>query len=262
MNKFLVSFPVAASMAIQMIARGDGGEGGDAGAGGGDDFSADPNFQKAVAEAVAAQTAGLKANRDSVFSQLQTTKERLAKFGDIDPDTVSGLLDRFESQEEQELFKAGKLDTIVDKRVDKMRQKFETDLGKRDEELQLSQERQHKLEQRSIAAEITKAATEAGALPSALTDFVQRSRGNFALTEKGDVIAVDTEGNQIYDTDGKTPLSAKSWALGLQAEAPHLFSKGTGGGSNGGQGQKHTAGKVGGTQAEREAHFANKFNLK
>lgn len=260
MKRILGCSLVLASAAIQLCARGDGAE--DQGGAGSQqpEWMDSAEYKTALAAAVAKETEGLKNNRNDVFNQLQAAKTQLAKFGDADPEAVKQILQRFESEEEQQLVKDGKIDQVVELRVNKMREKFNQDLDARDAELSKSIARQNSLENRAIAAEITKAATEAGAIPSALTDFVQRSAGNFSLTEDGDVIAVDKEGNQLFDVDGKTPLSAKAWALSLQKEAPHLFQKPNSGGSQGSQGG-HPVGKLNGTQAEREAYFANKFKV-
>ncbi len=239
---------------------GNGDQGGQGGQGEAPDLTKTPEFAAALKTAVDREVAGLKANRQSFQDQLAKTQEQLAKYKGIDPEAAQALLARFESEEEKQLLQQGNLEGIVDRRVDKMRAKFDADMSEKDKTLQASLDRQQKLEQRAIAAEITKAASEAGAIPTALTDFVQRAQGSFALTEKGDVVAVDSEGNQLFDVDGKTPLSAKAWAESLQADAPHLFSKPNSGGAAGGQGER-TAGKVDGTAAEREAYFKQRYNL-
>lgn len=260
MRKVLSLVPMILMLATSEGAAGD--QGGQGGQGGAPDFTQSPEFLSAVSAAVETQVAGLKANRQSIHDQLDKTKAELAKFKGLDPEAVNTLMARFESEEEQALLKQGNLEAIVDRRVDKMKTKFDSDMAEKDKALQASLDRQAKLEQRAIAAEITAAATEAGAIPTALTDFVQRAQGSFALTEKGDVVAVDSDGNQVFDVDGKTPLSAKAWALSLQADAPHLFSKANQGGAQGGQGGRGaTAGKVDGTAAEREAYFKQKYNL-
>ena len=129
MKRFLGCSIALASMAIQLQARGDGsqgaGDGGDGGAGGQQpEWMQSEEFKSALAAGIAEATKGLKANRDSIFGQMNTMKEQLAKFGNADPDVVKDLLSRFESEEEKQLFQQGNLDKIVDNRVEIMRSKF------------------------------------------------------------------------------------------------------------------------------------------
>ena len=243
---------------ILLLSLGDGGEGGEGGSG--EDITQSEAFQKALQERLDQETAGLKANRDEILGKYNNLKSKIKEFDGIDPEVARNLQKRFESEEEQELLKKGDLDSIVNRRVEKMKQSYENQFSELTRKEQAAVQRQKALEQRAIAAEITRTAAEVGALTTALPDFVQRANGNFALDENGEVIAVDSQGNQLYDVDGKSPLSIKAWALSLQAEAPHLFSKPNSGGAKGGQGY-HQPGNVAGSKEEREAYFSNKFKL-
>lgn len=247
---------------IQHMSLGDGGEDGSQSGGnaGGEDITKTEAFQKALQERLDQETSGLKANRDEILGKYNSLKGKVKEFEGIDPEVARNLQKRFESEEEQELLKKGDLDSIVNRRVEKMKQNYEKQFSELTQKEQAAVQRQKSLEQRAIAAEITRTAAEVGALTTALPDFVQRANGNFALDDAGQVIAVDNQGNQLYDVDGKSPLSIKAWALSLQSEAPHLFSKPNSGGAKGGQGH-HQPGNVAGSKEEREAYFSNKFKL-
>ena len=130
-------------MAIQLQARGDGSQGGgdgsDGGAGGQQpEWMQSEEYKSALTAGIAEATKGLKANRDSIFGQMNTMKEQLAKFGNADPDVVKDLLSRFESEEEKQLFQQGNLDKIVDNRVEKMRAKFGQEMQEKDSALSKS----------------------------------------------------------------------------------------------------------------------------
>lgn len=243
---------------ILLLSLGDGGEGGENGSV--EDITQTEAFQKALQEHLDKETTGLKANRDEILGKYNNLKGKIKEFEGIDPEVARNLQKRFESEEEQELLKKGDLDSIVNRRVEKMKQNYEKQFSELTQREQAALQRQKALEQRAIAAEITRTAAEVGALPTALPDFVQRANGNFALDDNGQVIAVDSQGNQLYDIDGKSPLSIKAWALSLQTEAPHLFAKPNSGGAKGGQGY-HQPGNVAGSKEEREAYFSNKFKL-
>ena len=250
------SFTSLPNIMLTALALGDGD---------GDDNSIDvnsPEFKQAVQEALEAQTEGLKAKQNELLGKIANYKEQLKKFDGLDADAVRQLMERFDSDEERALFEKGDVESIVNRRVDKMKSKFEADLTQAQQQLEKESGRRKELEGRAIAAEITQAAVEAGAIKTAVPDFIKRAQGNFALTEDNKVIAVDAEGNQLFDADGKTPLSAKAWADSLREEAPHLFNAPSGGGSQGGRSQSGVpAGNIGGSQKDREAYFAQKYNL-
>lgn len=251
---------------LQNPAQGEGGDGGQGGAidqggqGGSDDITKTPEFQQALQAAIDKEVNGLKTNRDQVLEKYTKLKDTLKQYEGIDPELARSLQERFDSEEEKELLRKGDIDSIVNRRVDKMKQNYEKQFGELTQREQAAVARQKALEERAIAAEITRAAAEAGALTSALPDFVQRAKGHFALSDDGAVIAVDSNGEPLYDVDGKTPLSIKAWALGLQTDAPHLFGKPNPGGAQGGRGQ-HQVGSVGGSTQEREAYFRSRYKL-
>lgn len=243
-----------------------GGAGGSAGGAGGvnpnADFQNTDAFKQAVAEAVEAQTAGLKAKRDELITKNNALRDSLKNYDGIDPEAARTLASKAKTEEEAALLKEGKLDQVVERRVDKMREKFNADVAVKEEALQKALARQKQLEDRSIAATIAEAAVKAGGNPTAIPDFVQRANGTFTLTEEGDVICVDKDGYQAYSEDGKTPITAAAWVESLKTQAPHLFVKAQSGGAQGGHGKgSFGTGSIGGNRSEREAYLQHKFNL-
>lgn len=244
-------------------AEGDGAQGGGGGGQGGQspeiDFN-DPKIKAAIDAAVEKATSGLTAKRDELLGKVKNLTQKLSTFDGIDPDEVRGLLSKIDDDEERDLIGKGEFETVLQRRTDRMVQAHNQALTQKDEEIQAAQQRIANLTDRAIASAIKGAAAEAGALPKALSDFVSRAKGVFTLDDNYEVVAVDQDGNVIYDADGKTPLSPVSWAKSLREEAPHLFTVANGGGSQGGQGP-HTAGKLNGTPEERAAYFASKYQL-
>lgn len=237
-----------------------GGGGGDQGGQGSEiDFN-DPKIKAAIQAEVDKATSGLTAKRTELLGKVQSLKQQLANFDGIDPEEVRGLLAKIDDDEERDLIGKGEFETVLQRRTDRMVQAHNQTLAEKDTEIQTAQQRIANLTDRAIASAIKGAAAEAGALPKALSDFVSRAKGVFTLDDNYEVVAVDQDGNVIYDADGKTPLSPVSWAKSLREEAPHLFTVANGGGSQGGQGP-HTTGKINGSADERAAYFASKYNL-
>lgn len=241
--------------------QGGSGQQGGGGEGGNSDLDPnDPKIQALIDAKVKEATSGLTAKRDELLGKLTGLKNELKNYEGIDPEKVRNLMNKLETDEERDLIGQGQFETVFERRTEKMQKAHLKALEEKDGELGKANERIARLTESSIASAIKGAAAEAGALPKALSDFVSRAKGVFTLNDDLQVVAVDSEGNVLYDADGKTPLSPIAWAKSLREEAPHLFSVPSGGGSQGGQGQ-HTAGSLTGDKAEREQYFATKYKL-
>ncbi len=86
-----------------------------------------------------------------------------------------------------------------------------------------------------VDGNLTAAGLKAGVVEGAVSDFLSRGRQTFALVDGR--LEAQKDGAPIYST--KRPgelLSMDEWASDLQAEAPHLYKKSTGGGAGGGDG--------------------------
>ena len=70
----------------------------------------------------------------------------------------------------------------------------------------------------------------------AAEDIILRARGTFKLSEDGEAIATDRDGEVVYGKDGKTPLSPLEWAESLRESAPHLWPRASGTHAPGGGG--------------------------
>jgi hypothetical protein len=104
-----------------------------------------------------------------------------------------------------------------------------------------------------LADSIRAAAIKAGALPEAAEDIILRARGTFKLSDDGEAIATDRDGEVIYGKDGKTPLSPLEWAESLRETATHLWPRAQGAGQTGDNGGKATKKWGEYTESERAA---------
>lgn len=80
----------------------------------------------------------------------------------------------------------------------------------------------------SIAQEVAKA----GVKSSAITDVLLRAKTLFSVDENDNIIAKNGD-EQLFERDGTTPLSMKSWLTKMTKEAPHWFEQSNGGGATG-----------------------------
>jgi hypothetical protein len=217
----------------------------------------DPAVKTAIAAAVEAATLGLKNKNSELLGKLSSTKTELdgfkTQFDGLDIEAVKGLLTKVGQDEETKLIAEGKLDEVITRRTERLR-------GDYDKQLKAAQERADKAEafaskysDKVLADSIRAAAIKAGALPEAAEDIILRARGTFKLSEDGEAIATDRDGEVIYGKDGKTPLSPLEWAESLRETATHLWPRAQGAGQTGDNGGKATKKWGEYTESERAA---------
>jgi hypothetical protein len=256
------------------------GEGGGEGGGGGGSF--DPKsvpqewlnaqVQNAIAKATGGKGLdGLLNNNKELLSEkkrlqeeYQGLQEKLKPFGNLDE--AAELIKKFSDDEELKLFKEGKVDDLLKRKTGEMVKRHQQDIEawqrKHGDTEKRVQDLLGKLSAATVDRELTEAAAKAGVHKTAITDLINRGRGVFRLEEtEGElrIVPKDGEGQIIFASDGKTPLTPEAWVEGLKESAPHFFPGSSGGGATGGPN------KGGGnaivlprqhTQAEFEAAYA------
>lgn len=182
-----------------------------------------PEIQAIIDKAVNDQVSGLKAKRDELLGKLKEQGDNLKRFEGIDPDTVKGMLKRFENDEEAKLIADGKIDEVINKRTERLRGDVDNQLKEANTKVEKAEAFANKFRARVLGDEIRSAAGKAGALTSAQEDLILRAKGIFQINDEGQAVAVDEDGNPIMGKDGRTPLSPIEWIESLKESAPHLF---------------------------------------
>ncbi len=157
-----------------------------------------------------------------------------------------------QDNEDKNLIDAGKIDELVATRTDRMKQDYDNQIkGYREKVEKLettSKTYQDRLSGVLVEAEVGKALSAGGFQPvqGALSDIVSRARSTWQVNEKGDLLALDGNGNQVYGSDPQTPLTMEEWAAATTKQAPYLFmaSSGSGGKGNGAGGKKGSDGII------------------
>jgi len=213
-------------------------------------FDGTPNAEdlKKLQEWLDGQTAGLRKNKDDILAEKRTAEERFAKLqkdyeGLPEPKILRGLLDKIANDEEAKLLAEGKMDVVIDRRVDAFKKASTAQveaLTKRCEELERNLTgAKSTISGLKIDDSVRRTAEELAAKggpklrPTASFDLLSRAHKVFKLNDENDVVAIDGD-RPMYSKDGKTPLSMAEWYEGLVTEAGHLFEPSTGGGSGGG----------------------------
>ncbi|WP_272517632.1 hypothetical protein [Providencia sp. PROV179] len=199
-----------------------GGEDKGGGAGGAPEIT--PEIQTLIDQ----QVSGLKAKNTELLGKIKEQGDNLKRFDGIDPDTVKGMLKRFENDEEAKLIADGKIDELINKRTERMRGDTDKQLKEANTRVEKAEAFANKFRARVLGDEIRSAAGKAGALSSAQEDLILRAKGIFQINDEGQAVAVDEDGNPIMGKDGRTPLSPVEWVESLKENAPHLFPAASG----------------------------------
>lgn len=177
-------------------------------------------------------------NNIALTKELEAIKK---KFEGIDLEEIITLKKKVQDVEDKKLIEAGKIDELVDQKVERMKQDFETQLNAMkkalDEKDGAYQKVNSRLAEVLIDSEITKAVNAVGVVKrEAMRDILSRGRDTWKLDEDGK--PVPKEGDRLlYGKDGKAALTFEEWAKGLFTDAPFLFEDSAGGGANGGNRQ-------------------------
>lgn len=216
-----------------------------------------PAVKDAIAAAVEAATAGLKNKNTELLGSLKNTKTELegfkTQFEGLDINAVKGLLAKVGQDEETKLIAEGKLDEVITRRTERLRGDYDKQLATEKARADKAEAFAAKYSDKVLADSIRAAAIKAGALPEAAEDIILRAKGTFKLSDDGEAIATDRDGEVIYGKDGKTPLSPLEWAESLRETATHLWPRAQGAGQTGDNGGKATKKWGEYTESERAA---------
>lgn len=210
---------------LRLLARLQSPEPSEGGGGGGPEIT--PEVQSLIDARVTEAVNGLKSKNGELLGKLKDANTNLQRFEGIDPDAVRNILSKFASDEEAGLIAKGDIDTVLNKRTERMQADFNKKLEKEQAERNRFIEANKKLSARALSEAILKAASKAGALPEAMEDIVLRARGTWAVNEDGEVVAMNGQ-EVVLGKDGKTPLTPAEWAESLRETAPHLWPKAQG----------------------------------
>ncbi len=172
----------------------------------------------------------------------KAAREKLQKFGDLDPDTVHTSLDAL--AEAQARLEAGegkvdekKLESVIESRLKqklgpverdlKQAQRLVEDEKKRAEVLATeNQNLKSTLVSGKVDQAIREAAVALKVLPQAIEDAVMYGQRAFELTEDGQVVTKDGVGSV-------PGIKATDWLKDLQEKRPHWWPTSQGGGARG-----------------------------
>lgn len=190
-----------------------------------------------VSTEVETQTTGLKDKNTELLDEKKKLQTRLD--GVPTPEELSEfkkLKEQIESSVDAKLIAEGKLDDVINKRTERIREDFDAKLTESVSEIKLLKNSNSKLKDKYndyvVEDSVRKSAISNGVIGNALDDVVSRSSGVFSLDSDGSLVARDMEGKLVITEDGKT-LTPDLFIASLKQSAPHFWPQSKGSGLNG-----------------------------
>ena len=195
-----------------------------------------PLTQADIDAAVAMAVGGLKAKNSELLGKLKGQADQLKQFEGIDPEAVRSIVKQFADDEEAKLIAAGKVDEVLNKRTERMKEAHGKELARLQAQLEAANERAGKFTNSVLGDAIRAAGSDAGIHKTAFEDAIARARAAFEINDDGEAVAKDG----VFGKDGK-PLTLKEWFDDMKDKAAHWFPAPQGGGLGGGKaaGQKN-----------------------
>ena len=179
-------------------------------------------------------TATRKEAADAKRLADQRVADALKPFEGIDPVRTRALLDKFNGEDEAALIAAGKIDEVINRRMEKhtkAQQKLIDEASAREGgAMELAQS----LMEDAVDNKVRAACAKAGLHASAVDDALLRARAIFSLDDDKNVVQFDENDEIVLGKDGKTPFSPAEWLESMKEAAPHWFPAGGSGGGAGG----------------------------
>ena len=141
-----------------------------------------------------------------------------SKVEGLDLDAIKVLLDKSNQDEESKLIAEGKIEEVIQKRTEKMREEHDKVLKAEKERADKAEAYAEKFKKSVVQSQIVQAAIELEALPEATPDIAFLAQTKFALDENGKAVAVDENGDVVIGKDGQTPMTPKEWVESLREQ--------------------------------------------
>ncbi|AEP06817.1 MULTISPECIES: hypothetical protein [Acinetobacter] len=201
-----------------------------------------PEIKAAIQDAVDEAVKGLKDKNAELIKDKKELKDELgslkSKVEGLDLDAIKVLLDKSNQDEESKLIAEGKIEEVIQKRTEKMREEHDKVLKAEKERADKAEAYAEKFKKSVVQSQIVQAAIELEALPEATPDIAFLAQTKFALDENGKAVAVDENGDVVIGKDGQTPMTPKEWVESLREQKPYYWPKPNGMGAPGSNNSK------------------------
>jgi len=195
----------------------------------------DTAIAAAVTKANDEAMAKFNETKTGLLGDLKKAKDAAKRFDGIDPDSVKTMMAAFEDNQDLKDISEGKHEEVINRRIEKERAKFTSDVNALAEKSSTLEEQNVGLVKKvskllidnNVVSEFIKEKGVEGAIP----DVVLRANQVFKV-EGDDLIPRDSKGEIISGKNG--PMTISEWVSGLKEDAAHLFPSSSGSGAGGG----------------------------
>lgn len=191
-----------------------------------------PEVQAAIQKAADEQVQGLKAKNNELIQANKDLKTELggikSQLEGVDLNAVKDLLSKAGQDEETKLIAEGKIDEVIQKRTEKMRQDHEKQMAAVTEKAVKAEAYANQFKQSVVKGQIAQAFSGIGGLAEATDDVTALALSQFAINEHGNAVMIGADGEPIIGKDGTNPLSPKEWVENLKENKPYFFPRANG----------------------------------
>lgn len=174
------------------------------------------------------KVSGLKTNKQDILTQLTQVKNEAnalkSQFEGVDLETLKSLAQKLKQDEELQLLAEGKHDVLFERKVEPLKQKYESELA----------EYKSKLAKRDAATlngGLLANISTSGVDPQAVEGVLAIAKSKFnALDDNLNPIAKDENGEVVYGASGK-PLTPQEWLNQLRETNPFYWGVAQGAGA-------------------------------
>lgn len=179
-----------------------------------------------------------RTNNIELQHTIDTMKEDMLKFKDVDPAKYAEMAATIEKIQEKKLIDEGEFDKLLEQRTTKMKVDYESQMEilRKGSATSAANAEKHKkeLSRLKVDTAVSRAISDV-AIPrkGAMEDIMARANRTFGIDDEGTITA-SKNGKALFNKDG-APLSMTDWAEEQLAEAPFLFESTSGGDAQGGE---------------------------
>lgn len=181
---------------------------------------------------------GLQAKNTELLGKLDKTNTKLKTYEQFgDTDKLKSMMERIDNDEESKLLAEGKFDELLTRRTERMEASYQQQIEQlanansdvNNKYSELSNRYQSSL----LNSSIDQAASSVGIVPEAMESARDIVRKTFKTNEAGEITPLDANGNVVYGSDGKNPVTIGEFVNGLKSTHRFLFPQSQGSGATG-----------------------------